>query len=198
MNNFQVLLGIVLICLAYISYLAYGSKGVKNVRDSTTGKSFLVRNLPDKTEAASLLGKVGQRLDLLVTSIRKKHPDDPRTKRILRNFDSGRIAETATEDERYTSYSVNKGEQVMLCIRSRDEKKELVDLNTLMFVAIHELGHIASKSFNHTKEFWDNFTWLLEEAVTIGVYEYVDYGKKNQKYCGMNITDTPMKPKTAG
>ena len=73
----------------------------------------------------------------------------------------------STPDSKYTSYSVNKGEKVVLCLRSRNSKEELVDENILMFVALHEMGHICTKSIGHTEEFWTNFKWLLQKSIEI-------------------------------
>ena len=67
----------------------------------------------------------------------------------------------------------------------------LIDLNTLTYVAIHELSHIASKSVGHNDEFWDNFKFLLIEAEKINIYTPVDYKKKPVKYCGSTIHDNP-------
>ena len=41
------------------------------------------------------------------------------------------------------------------------------------------------------EEFWENFKFILKNAVSIGIYEPKDYKKKPQKYCGMTITDNP-------
>ena len=60
-----------------------------------------------------------------------------------------------------------------------------------MYVALHELSHIATKSIGHTDEFWENFKFLITEAKKIGVYNPVDYKKEPSRYCGMNITDNP-------
>ena len=57
---------------------------------------------------------------------------------------------------------------------------KLIDENTLAFVAIHELGHVMTESVGHTKEFWQNFKFLLKDAVKLGIYKPVDY-KKNPK-----------------
>ena len=38
-----------------------------------------------------------------------------------------------------------------------EDENKLIDENTLMFVALHELAHIATESIGHTKEFWANF-----------------------------------------
>ena len=68
---------------------------------------------------------------------------------------------------------------------------EAIDENTLTFVALHELSHIASKSIGHTEEFWSNFKFILHEAEEIGIYKVVDYSKNNVQYCGMKITSNP-------
>ena len=60
-----------------------------------------------------------------------------------------------------------------------------------MFVAIHELAHIASETVGHNDEFWNNFKFLLDNAVEIKIYSPVDYKKNNIEYCGMKITDNP-------
>ena len=60
-----------------------------------------------------------------------------------------------------------------------------------MFVGIHEIGHCMSKKIGHGDEFWQNFRFLLDNAVKIGIYQPVDYKKDNVIYCGMPITDNP-------
>ena len=60
-----------------------------------------------------------------------------------------------------------------------------------MFVALHELAHIATKSVGHTTEFWQNFKFLIENAKNINIYNPVDYKKSPKEYCGMTISDSP-------
>ena len=62
----------------------------------------------------------------------------------------------------------------------------------MMFVVLHEYAHLASVSIGHTQEFWDNFRWILEEAINIGIYVKQDFNKKNVEYCGMDITSSPL------
>ena len=58
-------------------------------------------------------------------------------------------------------------------------------------IAIHELAHVMSDSIGHTKEFWDNFKFLLKKAVENNLYKPINYGKKSKMYCGMEINDNP-------
>ena len=67
----------------------------------------------------------------------------------------------------------------------------MIDPNTLMYVAIHELAHIATKEIGHTPNFWRNFKFLLTQAKLINVYNPIDYKNEPQEYCGMTIKDNP-------
>ena len=90
------------------------------------------------------------------------------------NFKPDRIMES-TPDSKYTSYSVNKGEKIFFCIRAKDSTNEIINLNTLLFVAIHEMAHVMTKSIGHTKEFWNNFRFLLRVAVKNNIYQYQNF-----------------------
>ena len=92
---------------------------------------------------------------------------------------------------KFTAYSENKGEKLAFCTTTTKEGSKLIDENTLTFVALHEISHIATESIGHKKEFWENFKFILKNAVSIRIYEPKDYKKKPKKYCGMTITDNP-------
>jgi hypothetical protein len=57
----------------------------------------------------------------------------------------------------------------------------------MMFVAIHELAHIACKSEGHTSEFKTIFTQLLIIATKIGIYTNERFSSGPQTYCGTLI-----------
>jgi hypothetical protein len=162
------------------------------VKSNLCGNSFLVRNLEDKQEAADRLSMIRDRLLRLMKYLEQTYNDRPFVKQILRNFDANpeRFAES-TPDAAYTSYSVNKGEKIFMCLRQRDDKEELVDENVLIFVALHEMSHIGTASIGHTKEFWNHFAWLLEKAETINIYKYQNFAAHPVEYCGVHITDSP-------
>ena len=111
-------------------------------------------------------------------------------KRLVAKYNPRKISETLPTSE-YTAYSENKGEKLAFCLDTEKGSGSLIDSNTLTFVALHELAHVATESIGHTEEFWDNFKFLLIEAKKIGLYDPVDYSKDPQRYCGMDITDNP-------
>ena len=160
---------------------------VSRVRSSVDNNEYLVRNEKDNKEAANLLAKMNIKLLQLIEVLKKDYPKDERTKRVIKNYDPKALSES-DENNKYTSYSVNKGEQIVFCLRMRNANNTLVDENTLTYVAIHELGHLATKEVGHLDVFWNNFKWLLQMATDNGIYNYVDYSKNPQPYCGLVIS----------
>ena len=59
-------------------------------------------------------------------------------------------------------------------------------------MAIHELAHIMTKSVGHTIEFWENFKFLLKNAVKIKIYNSIDYKENPVSYCSMDINENPL------
>ena len=119
-----------------------------------------------------------------------KYPDDERVKRLHQKFDKAKCVETLPTSE-LTAYSENKGEKVAFCLNKKKNGTKLIDINTLTFVALHEMSHIMSVSIGHNEEFWTNFKFLLNNAVDYKIYTPIDYKKKPEQYCGMSITDNP-------
>ena len=156
------------------------------------GTEYLVRNLPDKLEAANKLGKISDSLKNLVNSLGDSSSEKSASiKQLTDKFNPKQITENIP-GSMYVAYSVNKGEELSLCIREKDTEK-FIDENTIIFVAIHELSHIMTPETGHTPLFWDNMKYLLEKASSQGIYMPIDYSQSPVKYCGMDINSTPMK-----
>jgi len=181
--------------LIFLGYLHFNKQDVTFIK-SNNGGLHLVRNVHDKKLSAELLSQIKNRLESLCNFVLKKYQSDeklaPSVKRLRAKFNPDNIQESSP-DSQYTSYSVNKGEELHFCLRSKDDDQKLHQINTLMFVAIHELAHIMSVTLGHNKEFMTNFKFLLNNAVEVGVYKKVDYTKNNTEFCGMKITNTPLK-----
>ena len=170
-----------------------GQYQVVYVKSNIDNKEYLVRDLPDKQQAADLLAKVRIKLNNLKVHLEMKYPDKPQVKQLIKNYrdDPKRFFE-ATPDAEFTSYSVNKGESIHLCLRQREKNDEsLVNEDVMVFVSIHEMGHILTESLGHGPDFWNNFAWILKEAESIGIYKHQNFKAHPVKYCGMSITDEP-------
>jgi hypothetical protein len=140
--------------------------------------------------AANLLATVTEKCKKMVAYMKEKHPEDDRVKRLVEGFNPKRVSETLPTSE-LTAYSENKGEKLAFCLNTTKDGDKLIDINTLTFVALHELSHIMTTSIGHKQEFWQNFKFLLENAKEGGIYHPEDYKKKPQEYCGMKINDNP-------
>ena len=158
---------------------------------SIDNKKYLVRNDERKLESANHMAKIHKRLYILTEHLKTNFPDDKRIIRLKNNYDPDNISESM-KSSIYTSYSVNKGEKIVLCIKDKDINETLIDINTIMFVVIHELAHIITESIGHTKEFWSNMKFLLEHAIKLGIYTKEEYKSNPKEYCGIMITDSPI------
>ena len=155
------------------------------------GNKYCVRDDKKVKESVDLLAGATVKCKTLVKYLGEKYKDkDERVNRLVKNFDPKRVYEILPTSK-FTAYSENKGEKLAFCLNTTKQGHEAIDENTLTFVALHELSHIASKSIGHTEEFWSNFKFILHEAEEIGIYKVVDYSKNNVQYCGMKITSNP-------
>jgi hypothetical protein len=179
---------VILICLK-----VYSESDVYNLKcivSTVDGNKYCVREREKINDAANLLARVTEKCKALIVYLKEKHSNDDDVKRLIDGFNPKKISETLPTSE-LTAYSENKGEKIAFCLNKKKNGTKLIDINTLTFVAIHELSHIMTKSIGHKQEFWQNFKFLLQQAKAAGLYTPVDYEKKPESYCGMTITDSP-------
>lgn len=204
--NFVIALIILFFLYQYFERKSYDINFVKSEIDD---KEYLVRNMDDSQEAANLLAKTRQKLEKVNNYLYNLEDEDlekfldenddletvrENINRMNSRFRPDNLSE-ATPHEKHTSYSVNKGEKIVFCLRDKDENENLVNENTIIFVALHELAHVMTKSVGHTDEFWHNFQFLLKVAVKLKLYHNHNYNDDPVEYCGTTITDTPLKKK---
>jgi hypothetical protein len=187
---FYIFIGfILLLCLRI--YYDSDAFNLKCIIASKDGNRYCVREREKLELAANLLAEVTQKMKDMVAYMKEKHPKDPRTIRLVEGFNPKRVSETLPTSE-LTAYSENKGEKVAFCLNKTKEGDRLIDLNTLTFVALHELSHIMTESIGHKQDFWQNFKFLLQNAKDAGIYNPIDYKKNPKQYCGMEINDNPF------
>jgi len=186
---FYIFLGFVLILCLRIYYDS-DAFNLKCIIASKDGNRYCVREREKLELAADLLATVAQKCKDMVKYMKEKHPDDPRTIRLVEGFNPKKISETLPTSE-LTAYSENKGEKIAFCLNTTKEGNKLIDINTLTFVALHELSHIMTESIGHKQDFWQNFKFLLSNAKEANIYQPVDYKKNPKQYCGMTINDNP-------
>ena len=185
---------LMVVFILYICYKLYYESDMfqlKCIVSTVDGDKYCVRERDNMLPAVDLLAKTSEKMTTLVDYVKETDPKDERVKRLVNKFNANKIVETLPTSE-YTAYSENKGRKIAFCLnKEKEDNNHLIDQNTLMFVAIHEMAHITTLSIGHTQEFWDNFKFLLKKADECNVYHPVDYSKENTDYCGMTISDNP-------
>jgi hypothetical protein len=183
------IIGILGICL----YMYFDSDAfqLKCIVSSVDGNKYCVREREKVQEAADMLAKITVKCKALVDFTNEHHGEKENVKRLVGGYNPQRVMETLPTSE-FTAFSENKGEKLAFCLnKQREGVSNMIDEHTLMFVAIHELAHVATKSIGHKTEFWDNFKFLLENAKESGIHVPTDYKNTPAEYCGMNIKDNP-------
>jgi len=190
-NIFNIVIIIFIIIVASKLYFNSDSFNLRCIISDVNGNTYCVRDRNKLNLAADRLAHVNNNLNKLVNHLAKKYPDKENVQRLINGYNPKKIYETLPTSE-FTAYSENKGEKLAFCLDTeKNSKGRLIDINTLMYVALHEVSHIATKSIGHNDEFWNNFKFMITEAKAINIYNPVDYKKQPARYCGMNITDNP-------
>ena len=187
----NILLGLIII---FVYIFIYFNKNNFIYVESNSGTSYLVQKSDNKQEKANLLDKLIKNLFLLknhlVDNI-NKYPDiEKYIQQLNRNFNENRTAVYETDPKtKLTSYSVNKGEELSFCLTSK-KTNDLHDVNLLMYVAIHELSHIACPEIGHGALFKKIFKKFIDVSIELNIYNKVDYNQYPVEYCGMNLNSS--------
>ena len=185
--NVLILIILLLILLLFTS----SSESFEILELSSTGKEYTVQEYDNTKEAANILAKLDKNIHIFIRKLKQDYPNDDRIKRMEKNLSTS-IIEEAPHVDNESTYTINKGELIKICIRKKIKNKPFHNLNMLMFVVIHELAHVISISIGHTDEFMVNFRFLLKNAAEYNInYEPVDFSKNNVNYCGVEVTHNP-------
>ena len=186
---------IIIFLTVLITFILIHSSEV-SFQESFNGEQYLVRNLEDKDKAADTLSQIKSNLKKLseyITEISNKSNDERGIfiKEYINNINNKFdfiIFRESTDNSIFTSYSINKGEEIVFCLRSKNDDK-IHDINELMYVAIHEIAHVGCPEIGHTPLFRRINKELLKYAIECGVYKYKDYNSSPEDYCGIELTN---------
>ena len=88
-------------------FLESKSSDVTYVVSSVDNRKYLVRNLPDKKQAADILANTRKKLVTLCDILEEKYSKNKSIIRLIRNFRPDNLIES-DGGSKYTSYAVNK------------------------------------------------------------------------------------------
>ena len=208
-----IIISIIIIIIGYVGknykqtinkfYLGNAKPLISNI----DGKEYKVHpNLENSQDAADSLATINETLINLITYLKYKYiKTDHFTvlnqqypirinaiKKILNRYNPDNLIENSPQDKTGdTSYTLNKGSVMALCLRDKTTTHHVHNLPILIFVAIHELAHVAIEDNEHPPEFWAMFKFLLDEAEAGEIYKCPNFNKIPADYCGLNVDYSP-------
>lgn len=179
-------MSIVLFIVLVLVLLYFQKDSTKVKVKSDDGDSYFVLDKPDAVLAANKLASLKRKLISFIKEMDTVELNESarrRIERLKRRFNK-KILENAPGGK-HTSYTVSKGKKIHMCIRQTDDS--FVSDDIIFHVALHELAHIMSKTYNHTPEFKENFYYLKRKAGELGYYSDIKADGKPKPYCGTII-----------
>jgi hypothetical protein len=158
------------------------------------GNTYTVKkNFIDHQKASDILAELNRVNTTVIEYMRHKYANvsEVDVDFLIENYNGDVLSEHTPRTTVNTSYVLNKGDLIKLCIREPKTGK-FHDMNTLIFVDLHELSHLLDKKYGHGSSFWSGFKTVLEAAVELKLYTPVDYNRHPTSYCGMTITSSPL------
>jgi hypothetical protein len=195
---------IIFILIAIIFYLInlYTSYSENTyIKSTVDNNTYIIRNSHNKSveflqNSANTLASINIKMETLINYLVKKYAQDTNNNywvnKLRENYKPYMVSEAAN-DPRYTTYTIDKTD-MRVCLRTRDSKEDLYDLNLLMYVVLHESAHMGNYSpdgipiIGHGIEFKNIFIILVKEAIQLGLYKYEDYSKNPKSYCGLVLS----------
>jgi hypothetical protein len=163
------------------------------IQSDIDGAYYLVRDVNDKQHASNMLARIKQNIVKITKYVRDNRDKYPDMKQYIDQLDKrikNAIIQENSKNSKYTSYSVNKGEQIVFCMRTSSDSGELHDINLLMYVVLHEMAHVGCPETGHTTLFVKIFKFLCQQAIDLKLYTKIHFNKNPAKYCGMEISDS--------
>jgi Ca2+/Na+ antiporter len=184
---------LILILVIMVIFYKYGKNDVIYVKSDIDNISYLVRNVADKQKAANILATIRQnmfKLNDYLYANKEKYKDYIEYITNLNTKIKDSIIIESGENSVYTSYSINKGEQIIFCLRSRQDNITFHEINLLMYVVLHEMAHVGCTEYGHTNMFKKIFAFFAERAVELGLYTKIPFNSVPVEYCGLMITES--------
>ena len=173
--------------LVYIAPQLLSNTYVQSTYDK---RWYNVKKGPFQEKAADTLAHLREKLEVLIKYILEKD-DEHDWHSQIRQINLNELRE-AEEHINHVAYTINKGEAMYFCLRKdgKDDGEINSDMNTLVYVAIHEMAHVVTKTIGHTAEFWENQERLLKYASQCEIYTPINYENNSVSYCGVPLQYT--------
>lgn len=181
-----IIIVIIIIILYFIILKIIFYNKSEYLKSNIYDKYYLIKDTKNKYNKVDLIDKLFKSIDILLENLKNSDYDfkDINIDDIQKKIKESEILENITNSD--TSYTINKGEQIVLCLADR-QTDNLYSYNVLMYVLIHELAHILNISYGHDENFKKIFKYILQKASDLNLYKYEDYKNYPINYCGLEL-----------
>jgi hypothetical protein len=189
----RIILIVFIIVFIYI-FLFSNHNNFVFIENELDGTRFLVQNDKNKELSSKHLAELVDKMYKLRNYLVKNKDNYSEYKKYIELLEKGFNSNRTTiyenkKDTDTTSYNVNKGEEMVFCLKDK-KTNNLHDMNLLMYVAIHEMAHIACPEIGHGYLFQKIFKFLTETAIKLKLYTKYDFESKPVEYCGMKLSSS--------
>lgn len=191
--SIKVMSCIITLIIIYLLYYVIFFRGMIYVKSNLDGEYYLVRNYKDKQQSSDTLSKLKKNIFMIVeyvNSVKSRYKEmNPYIYQLCSRIKNVIIKENHPNSD-FTSYCVNKGEELVFCIRISKDGGDIHPINLLMYVVIHEISHVACPEEGHTQLFNEIFKFLCKMSIELGIYTKINFNKNPENYCGIIINDS--------
>jgi len=202
-SAFLVIILILLIYYAYkiirVKYDTFSIENNTSVYTDVDGRDYYVHSKHEDMQlAANMFAAINKNTTNIINYIYDKYKDSPNKKRrdvarnLMTRYDVNSLRENSPLNaEHDTSYTINKGDIIAICIRSSKVYNQIHDINIITFVVLHEITHLSISAYDHPDEFWEVFKFILIESEDGGFYTSPNFARFPREYCGIKINYNP-------
>lgn len=170
-----------------------------SVHTDVDGRNYYVHSKHDNMQtAANMFADINKNTTDIIDYIYDKYKNSSNKKRkevsrnLMNRYDVNSLRESSPLNvEHDTSYTINKGDIIAICIRSSKQHNQIHDIDTINFVVLHEITHLSIAAYDHPDEFWEVFKFILLEAEEGGFYTSPNFVSVPREYCGIVINYNP-------
>jgi len=178
-------------CTIILLIILYRYTFDKSYNKST--RYFVMTRYHNRNEAAKILHQLNVFTMRLLDRMLEHYKDNPKSMKLVDNlvnkYDPDYLEENdPTFTVGHKTFTLNF-QRIAICLRKRSG--EFYDMNTLQFVMMHELSHIAALEKNHDDYFWLVFKFILHSAVELVGYTPINYAQYPFEYCNINVSHNP-------
>ena len=153
---------------------------------------YVMLRYKDREEAANILHQLNIFTMKLLDRMSEHYKHNESSMKLINNmihkYDPDYLEENdPTFTVGHKTFTLNF-QKISICLRKKSG--EFYDMNTLQFVMMHELSHIAALEKEHNDYFWLIFKFILHSATMVG-YTPINYALYPFDYCGINVSHNP-------